>query len=409
MNHIRLRKNDLCVENISAIKLAKIYKTPFYCYSLGQLQDNYQAFKDAFKNINPLICFSVKSNSNLKLLNELKKMGSGADVVSIGELLKAKKVGIKSNKIVFSGVGKTKEEIFMAIKKNVLLINVESENEVNLINKIAKKISRKIAIGIRLNPNVTGKTHKKISTGGKQEKFGLTQYDFLNLCKKVKKMKNLKLEGISVHIGSQITNVSPFKKVLSVLNAIIKKTKINFKYIDLGGGMGISYSKNEKPINLKKYSKLINKFLKNKNLKIIFEPGRFIIGNSAILITKIIYIKKSNGKKFVILDAGMNDLMRPALYDAYHQIIPLKRTGKSLKGNIEFVGPICESSDKFLTEKKFQKIKEGDYVSLANVGAYGMSLSSNYNTRPFIAEIMVSGSKHKIIRKRQSLKSLINN
>ena len=297
----------------------------------------------------------------------------------------------------------------MAIKKNVLLINVESENEVNLINKIAKKISRKIAIGIRLNPNVTGKTHKKISTGGKQEKFGLTQYDFLNLCKKVKKMKNLKLEGISVHIGSQITNVSPFKKVLSVLNAIIKKTKINFKYIDLGGGMGISYSKKEKPINLKKYSKLINKFLKNKNLKIIFEPGRFIIGNSAILITKIIYIKKSNGKKFVILDAGMNDLMRPALYDAYHQIIPLKRTGKSLKGNIEFVGPICESSDKFLTEKKFQKIKEGDYVSLANVGAYGMSLSSNYNTRPFIAEIMVSGSKHRIIRKRQSLKSLINN
>jgi len=409
MNHIRLRKNDLCVENISAIKLAKIYKTPFYCYSLGQLQDNYQAFKDAFKNINPLICFSVKSNSNLKLLNELKKMGSGADVVSIGELLKAKKVGIKSNKIVFSGVGKTEEEIFMAIKKNVLLINVESENEVNLINKIAKKISRKIAIGIRLNPNVTGKTHKKISTGGKQEKFGLTQYDFLSLCKKVKKMKNLKLEGISVHIGSQITNVNPFKKVLSVLNAIIKKTKINFKYIDLGGGMGISYSKKEKPINLKKYSKLINKFLKNKNLKIIFEPGRFIIGNSAILITKIIYIKKSNGKKFVILDAGMNDLMRPALYDAYHQIIPLKRTGKSLKGNIEFVGPICESSDKFLTEKKFQKIKEGDYVSLANVGAYGMSLSSNYNTRPFIAEIMVSGSKHKIIRKRQSLKSLINN
>ena len=409
MNHIRLRKNDLCVENISAIKLAKIYKTPFYCYSLGQLQDNYQAFKDAFKNINPLICFSVKSNSNLKLLNELKKMGSGADVVSIGELLKAKKVGIKSNKIVFSGVGKTEEEIFMAIKKNVLLINVESENEVNLINKIAKKISRKIAIGIRLNPNVTGKTHKKISTGGKQEKFGLTQYDFLNLCKKVKKMKNLKLEGISVHIGSQITNVNPFKKVLSVLNAIIKKTKINFKYIDLGGGMGISYSKKEKPINLKKYSKLINKFLKNKNLKIIFEPGRFIIGNSAILITKIIYIKKSNGKKFVILDAGMNDLMRPALYDAYHQIIPLKRTGKSLKGNIEFVGPICESSDKFLTEKKFQKIKEGDYVSLANVGAYGMSLSSNYNTRPIIAEIIVNGSKHKIIRKRQSLQNLVNN
>jgi len=409
MKHIRLRKNNLCVENITALKLAKIYKTPFYCYSLGQLQENYQTLKDSFKNINPLICFSIKSNSNIKLLNELKKMGSGADVVSIGELLKAKKAGIKSKKIVFSGVGKTEEEILMAVRKKVLLINTESENEVNLINKIAKKTSRKVDIGIRLNPNVAGKTHKKISTGGKQEKFGLTQYDFLNLCKKVKKMRNLNLAGISVHIGSQITSVDPFKKVLSVINKIIKKTKINFKFIDLGGGMGISYSKNEKPMNLKKYAKLINKFLKNKDSKIIFEPGRFIIGNAAILITKIIYIKKSSGKIFIVLDAGMNNLMRPALYDAYHQIIPLKKTNKLLKGNIKFVGPICESSDKFSTEKKFQKIKEGDYVGLANVGAYGMALSSNYNTRPLIAEIMVSGSKHKIIRKRQSLKNLVNN
>jgi len=409
MKHIRLRKNNLCIENIAALKLAKKYKTPFYCYSLGQIQDNYQVLKDVFKKLNPLICFSVKSNSNLKLLNELKKIGSGADVVSIGELLKAKKAGIKSNKIVFSGVGKTEEEILMAVRKRVLLINVESENEVNLINRIAKKSSRKIAIGIRLNPNVAGKTHRKISTGGKQEKFGLTQYDFLNLCKKIKKMKNLNLEGISVHIGSQITNVSPFKKVLSVINKIIKKTQINFKFIDLGGGMGISYSQNEKSINLKQYAKLINKFVKNKNSKIIFEPGRFVIGNAAILITKIIYIKISNGKKFVILDAGMNDLMRPALYDAFHQIIPLKKNNRKILKNVEFVGPICESSDKFLSQKKFSEISEGNYVAITDVGAYGMSLSSNYNTRPIIAEIMVSGSKHKLIKKRQSLENLINN
>ena len=212
-----------------------------------------------------------------------------------------------------------------------------------------------------------------------------------------------------IFFPSQITNINPFKKVLSVINKIIKKTQIDFKFIDLGGGMGISYSKNEKPINLRKYAKLINKFAKNKNSKIIFEPGRFIIGNAAILVTKIIYIKKGNGKKFIVLDAGMNNLMRPALYDAYHQIIPLRKTSKLLKGNIEFVGPICESSDKFSTEKKFPAIKEGDYVSLANVGAYGMSLSSNYNTRPIVAEIMVSGSKHKIIRKRQSFHSLVNN
>jgi len=409
MNYIRLRKNNLCVENISAQKLVKKYRTPFYCYSLSQLRNNYHSLNNAFRTVKPIICFSVKSNSNLTLLKELKKMGSGADVVSIGELLKATKAGINAKKIVFSGVGKTEEEIRMAIKKGVLLINAESESEVNLINKISKKISKKTSIGIRLNPNVMGKTHQKISTGGKDEKFGLAYNDFVNLCIKIKKMKNLKLEGISVHIGSQITNIKPFKKVLSVINKIINKTKINFKFIDLGGGMGISYSKKEKQLNLKQYAQLVNKFTKNNNSKIIFEPGRFIVGNTAVLITKIIYIKKSNNKNFIVLDAGMNNLMRPALYDTQHQIIPLKKTNKLFRGNFEFVGPVCESSDKFSNQKSFSQIKEGDYVGVTHVGAYGMSLSSNYNTRPTIAEIMVSGSKHRVIRKRQSLENLVNN
>ncbi len=409
MNYIRHRKNNLCVDNLSIQKLIKKYKTPFYCYSLSQIRENYFAIKNAFKAVKPTICFSVKANSNLSILKQLKKMGAGADVVSIGELLKASKAGIKSNKIVFSGIGKTEDEIIEAIKKRVLLINVESESEINLINKIAKRFSRKISIGIRLNPNVTGRTHQKISTGGKDEKFGLSYVDFIKLCKKTKKMKNLNLEGISVHIGSQITSTDPFKKVLFIINKIINKTKINFKLIDLGGGMGISYSKKEKQINLEKYGKLVKKFMKEKNSKIIFEPGRFIVGNSAILIAKIIYIKKSNNKNFFILDAGMNNLMRPALYDAYHEILPIKKTNKFIKENIEFVGPVCESSDKFSKQKKFSKIKEGDYVGIANVGAYGMSLSSNYNSRPTIAEIMVNGSKYKLIRKRQSLKNLVNN
>jgi len=409
MNYIRFRKNNLCIENISALRLAKKYKTPFYCYSLSQLKKNFYNFKDAFKTVNPIICFSVKSNSNLALLKELKKAGSGADVVSVGELLKAIKAGIDPKKIVFSGVGKTEEEIKTAIKKRVLLINVESENEVELINKISRKISKKISIGIRLNPNITGNTHRKISTGSKDEKFGLVYNDFISLCKKIKKMKNLNLQGLSVHIGSQITAVEPFKKVLDTINKIVKKTKVNFKFFDLGGGMGIAYSKREKKINLRQYAKLVNKFLKNKRAKIIFEPGRFIVGNSSILITKIIYIKKSNRKNFIILDAGMNNFMRPALYDAHHEIIPLKKTGKTLLKNIEFVGPVCESSDKFLSKKKFLKIKEGDYIGIENVGAYGMSLSSNYNSRPIIAEIMVYGSKHKTIRKRQSLENLVNN
>ena len=409
MNYIKLRKNNLCVENISAQQLVRKYKTPFYCYSLAQLKNNYHALNEAFRAVKPMICFSVKSNSNLYLLKELKKIGSGADVVSVGELLKVIKAGISPKKIVFSGIGKTEEEIKIAIKKKVLLINVESESELNLINKMSKKISRKISIGIRLNPNVTGKTHQKISTGGKDEKFGLVYKDFINLCKKINKMRNLNLKGISVHIGSQITSVEPFKKVLAIINKIINKTKINFEFIDLGGGMGISYSKKEKQINLKKYAKLVSKFLKNKDSKIIFEPGRFIIGNSGILIAKIIYIKKSNNKNFIILDAGMNNLMRPALYNAHHEIVPLKKAGKFLRGNLKFVGPVCESSDQFSDKKKFSKIREGDYVALLNAGAYGMSLSSNYNTRPTIAEVVVNGSKHKMIRKRQSLENLINN
>jgi len=409
MNYIRLRQNNLCVENISAFKLAKKYKTPFYCYSLKQLKNNYYNFYNIFKKVKPIICFSVKSNSNLRILKELKTMGSGADVVSIGELLKAIKAGINPKKIVFSGVGKTEEEIIMAIKKGVLLINMESESEANLINKISKKMSRKTSVGIRLNPNIIGKTHRKISTGGMHDKFGLNYNNCINLCKKIGNLKNLRLEGISVHIGSQITNVEPFQRVLSAINKITSKTKINFKFIDLGGGMGIAYSNKDKKLDLNRYAKLVNKFIKNKKTQIIFEPGRFIVGNTSVLVSKVIYIKKSSNKNFIILDAGMNDLMRPALYNAYHKIIPLKKNSKQILKNVEFVGPICESSDKFLNQKKFPKIDEGDFVAITDVGAYGMSLTSNYNTRPIIAEIIINGTKHSLIKKRQSLENLVNN
>ena len=409
MNYFGLRKNNLCVEKITALSLARKYKTPFYCYSLAQLKSNFYKFSNTFRDTKPLICFSVKSNSNVHFLKELKKIGSGADVVSGGELLKATKAGINAKKIVFSGIGKTDEEIKLAIKKKILLINMESESEANLINKISKKMSRTTSVGIRLNPNITGKTHRKISTGGRHNKFGLGYNDCINLCEKISNFRNLKLDGLSAHIGSQITNIKPFKQVLAMLNKIIVKTKINFKFIDLGGGMGISYSNKEKKLDLNQYAKLVNKFVKNNKTQIIFEPGRFIDGNTSVLISKVIYIKKSNNKNFIILDAGMNDLMRPALYDAYHKIIPLKKNNKRITGNIEFVGPICESSDKFLNQKGFSKIKEGDHVAITDVGAYGMSLTSNYNTRPIIAEILVTGSKHKLIKKRQSLENLINN
>ena len=408
MEFVHYKNNSLFFENCSAYRLAKNNKTPFYCYSKAKIIKNFKNFSKIFSKISPLICFSVKSNNNIFLLRELKKLGAGADVVSVGELLRATKAGINPKKIVFSGVGKTEDELRIAIQKKILLINIESESEAVLINNLSKKLSKKTSIGLRLNPNVSGNTHKKISTGRNQDKFGMLYKDCFQLLRKIKNMKNLKLEGISVHIGSQILNVNPFRKTLVILNKLISNTKINLKFIDLGGGIGIPYSHKQKELNLKKYANEVKKFIKNKKIKIIFEPGRFIIGNTSVLVSKIIYIKSNNNKKFIILDAGMNNLMRPALYDSMHEIIPVKKSNNLIKGSLEFVGPICESSDKFLSKKKFSRIKEGDYVVFKNTGAYGMSMSSNYNLRPSIGEIMISGSKYKIIRKRQSLENLLN-
>ena len=407
MSSFKFKQKKLFVENISVLNLAKRNRTPFYLYSGLQIKENYSNFIKNFKNINPLICFSVKSNSNPFILRFLGKLGSGADVVSYGELLKALKSGIKPNKIVFSGIGKSEEELKLAIKKKILLINIESESEALLINKISKKMNKNTSIGLRLNPDISVKTHRKISTGKAEDKFGLSTKDILSLCKKINNMKNLRLNALSVHIGSQILSDNPYKKSLKIIADIIKKTKIKFKFIDLGGGFGISYQKKEKKIKLKNYSNLVNKFKKKFNCKIIFEPGRSIIGNAGILVSKVQYIKKGRNKSFIILDAGMNDFMRPALYDAFHNIIPVIKTSKKIKGSVEFVGPVCETTCKFGRYKNYQRLNENNYVAISNVGAYGFVLSSNYNTRPLLAEIFVSKNKNKTIRKRQNLLELI--
>ena len=395
------------VENISTEKLVKKFNTPLYCYSYLKLKNNIINFKNHFSNINPLICFSVKSNSNVKIIKEIKNLDCGADVVSKGEMMKALKAGVNPKKIVFSGVGKTYSELEYAINKNVLLINVESKSELLVIEKIGKIKKKKVDIGIRLNPNINAKTLKQISTGREGDKFGVAEKEFLKLVQYSKLSKFLKLKCLSVHIGSQILSHKPYEKMLKVVDKLIKKSNHLFEFIDLGGGMGISYEKNNKKLNFKIYNSLINKFLKKNNCKIIFEPGRSIIGNAGILISKIIYIKKSKNKNFVILDAAMNDLMRPALYGAKHQIIPSIKNKKILNGIFEFVGPICESTDKFLTINKFQKIKEGDVLIICDSGAYGMSLSSNYNVRPLSAEILIKNSKIQVIRNRQKLSDLI--
>ena len=398
--------NKLRIENAIVQNIAKKYGTPTYCYSYKQLKENIKIFKKNFKSVSPLICFAVKSNTNINLIKEIRKFGLGADVVSIGELMMALKAGISPKKIVFSGVGKTSTEIEFAIEKKILLINAESKSEIKEIERIAKFKKKQVEVGIRLNPNTDAKTLNQISTGKKENKFGVNDKIFYELVKYCKNSKNIKLSCLSVHIGSQILSHRPYEKMLRVVNKIITKAKYNFKFIDLGGGMGISYDDNTKKLNYNKYNLAIKNFLKNKKSKIIFEPGRSIIGNTAVLISKIIYIKNNNNKSFIIIDAAMNDFMRPALYGASHRIIPTIKKNKKSKKIYEFVGPICESTDKFLTIKNFQELKEKDLIVIRDVGAYGMSLSSNYNLRPKPIEILIKGSKIKVIKKRQKHKDI---
>ena len=408
MQNLRYVGKNLFIEKLSINNIVKKNKTPFYLYSENQIINNYLKFTKSFKKTNPLVCFAAKSNSNVAILKILGKLGAGADVVSGGELLKALKAGIKASKIVFSGVGKTEDELKIAINKKILLINCESESEAKLVNKIAKKLKKKVSIGFRLNPNVDAKTHKNISTGKAENKFGLSIKSFKSFFKSLPIYKNIKLDALSVHIGSQILTDTPYKKTLNVMSKLIKDLELKLKFVDLGGGFGINYSGKERPINLNKYSALVYNFSKKLNCKIIFEPGRSIVGDTGILLSKVQYIKDGAKKKFIILDAGMNDFMRPALYDAKHTIIPISKVKSKTKGLIEFVGPICESTCKFGIYKNYQKINENDFIAITNVGAYGSSLSSNYNTRPLIAEILINKNKLRYIRKKQNLLKLIS-
>ncbi len=400
-------KKKLTIENIKVQDIAKKYGTPAYCYSFKQLKENIRKFKSNFKSFSPLICFAIKSNTNINLIKEIRKFGFGADVVSIGELMIAMKAGIKPEKIVFSGVGKTSKEIDYAIDKKIFLINAESKSEVIEIEKIAKKKKKKVQIGIRLNPNTDAKTLSQISTGKRENKFGVNSQTLIELIDFCKNSSSIKLKCLSVHIGSQILDHRPYEKMLSVLTKVLDKIDYKFDFIDLGGGMGIAYGKNNKNLNYIKYNQAIKKFLKKHKSKIIFEPGRSIVGNIGVLISKVIYIKKSEKKDFIILDAAMNDLMRPALYGAYHQILPSIRNSRKTYKTYEFVGPICETTDKFSVVKNFQKLKEKDFIILCDVGAYGMSLSSNYNLRPKPIELLIKGSKIKVIKKRQNLNDFI--
>ena len=341
---MRYINNKFFIEGKNIESLAKKFNTPLYCYSYKNLRENVENFKKAFEEIKPLICFSVKSNSNISLLKEIKKLGLGADVVSKGELYASLKAGIDKNKIVFSGVGKTRDEIEYAIKQRILLINSESLSEVLAIEKAAKKLNKVVNIGLRLNPDTDAETLKQISTGKSENKFGVDKKTFVKIINLMKDSKFLNIKCLSVHIGSQILNHKPYEKMLNVLDKLLANLDYKFDFIDLGGGMGINYDNKTKKLNYLKYKKSIIKFKNKYDCKIIFEPGRSIIGNVGILATKVIYLKHNKTKTFVILDAAMNDLIRPALYNAKHRIIPSLRNKSRSKKILEFVGPVCETN-----------------------------------------------------------------
>ncbi len=410
MDLLKFKNNKLYINNIKLEHILKKRRTPFYLYSLNQIRQNIKYIKSSFKKFDPLICFAIKANSNLSIIKELKKNNLGADVVSVGELKLALKAGIKSNKIVFSGVGKTDEEIRFAIQKGILSINAESINEIKLINRISKNLRKIINIGIRINPDIKAQTNRKIATGNKVNKFGISVSEFLNVIKNRNQYQNIKISLLSVHIGSQIKDVKVYKKVLSLIRQILFKLKTlnhSIDYVDLGGGMGIPYFKNDSKFNFKKFGLEISKFYKEERIKIIFEIGRFITGNSGHIISKVIYVKKIKDRIFIIIDTGMNDMARSAIYDAFHEIIPLHKNAKKFSKRVEFVGPICESSDTFGVYKDYSTLKEGDYVCITNCGAYGRTLSSNYNMRPLIEEVILNNKSIKTVRLRQKIEDLI--
>jgi diaminopimelate decarboxylase len=409
MHEFKYKNKNLYCENIRVQDLARRFGTPLYIYSYHTLISHFIKLKEAFRSINPLICYSVKANSNLAILKALVDKGAGLDIVSGGELFRAQKAGCQPRKIVYASVGKTTFEIEEAIKSGILFFNVESYPELENIQHIAKRLRKAVNVSLRINPDVEPKTHKYITTGKLTNKFGIDFKSAKQIILLARVFSYLKITGLHIHIGSQITTSTPYvaalKKVI-VFIAALKKEGVALEYLNIGGGLGIIYDK-ETPQTAKRFAARVLPLLRKTGLKIIMEPGRFIVGNSGILVTKVLYIKNTPKKKFIIVDAGMNDLIRPALYEAYHNILPLsKAKGEELA---DMVGPICESGDFIAKARILPKVKEGEYLAVMGAGAYGFSMSSNYNSRRRAEEVMVLGDKLSVIRKREAYQDLVRN
>ena len=408
MNTFSFKNKALYAESVAVTDLMVEYGSPLYIYSRGQIVSNWQQFDQAFGDHPHLICYAVKANSNLGVLNVLAKLGSGFDIVSIGELERVIAAGGQPGRCVFSGVSKTKTEIQRALELGIYCFNVESAAELDRVESVAKLMSTKAPISIRVNPDVDANTHPYIATGLKENKFGVSVDRSLALYKKAEFSKHLDVFGLDYHIGSQITEVSPFIEALEKALELISQLKaegIKMSHIDIGGGVGIAYNE-EKTINIEKYVQSV--LDKVGDLEVILEPGRAIVGNAGIFVTQVEYLKQSGVKSFAIIDGAMNDLQRPSLYGSYHQAIAVEDNSKGIKDTWDLVGPICETGD-FLAKDRELTLEQGDYIALMSAGAYGFVLSSNYNSRPRVAEVMVSGSNHALVRKRETVGSLFEN
>ena len=393
--YLEYKKDILFFDKINLEELSKKIKTPAYCYSVSQIKDNFEQLKRSFKKIDPLICYAVKANFNHNIIKTLSKLGAGADVVSKGELKQSINNGVRANKIVFSGVGKTIDELEFAIIKNIKQINVESEEELNDIEEICKKKNKRIDIGLRVNPNVDAKTHSKISTGRYEDKFGIPENRIVKIFEKFKGNKFLKVNSLSIHIGSQITTLEPFSQAFQKLRKLtieLKKKNFFIKSLDIGGGIGVTYNeKKDKIFKISSYVKLVERNFSDLDAEIILEPGRYLVGESGILLSKVVRLKKGEKKTFLIIDAGMNNLIRPSLYNAEHQIFPVRK--KKIKKKFDIVGPVCESSDVFRKDFVISELKQNNLIIISSVGAYGSCMSSGYNLRENAIEILIEGKK----------------
>ncbi|MEW6452628.1 MAG: diaminopimelate decarboxylase [Pseudomonadota bacterium] len=411
MNHFQYRDGVLHAESVSLIALADAVGTPFYCYSTATLERHYRVFAEAFTGVDALVCYAMKANSNQSVLKTLAKLGAGADVVSGGELKRARAAGIPASKIVFSGVGKTEAELRQALSEDILCINVESEPELNLLSKLAVEMGRTARISVRVNPDIDSGSHAKISTGKSENKFGIPIAHARDVYARAAKLPGLRITGVDMHIGSQITDLVPLEAAFRVLADFVRTLRADghtISHVDFGGGLGIPYhADREAPPAPLAYADMVRRVTHNLGCKLLFEPGRMIVGNAGILVTRVIYVKQGDARNFVIIDAAMNDLIRPTLYEAHHDILPVRQAKDAKTIVADVVGPVCESGDYLALDRTMPAPQPGDLLAIMTAGAYGAVQSGFYNTRALVPEVLVKDDKYAVVRQRIDADALI--